>query len=79
MYKVIVAVVASLFVVGSAAAAYNLEPLTDQQKAEMRARAERLVAEQDARSMHTTMHSMHEARTHHVRHHDQRHKATTAH
>ncbi len=85
MYKVIAAIIASVFVVGSAAAAYNVEPLTDAQRAEVRARAAKLIAERDARAMHTNMDSMHKP-AHKAKHHgsavhhpgQQHHRATKA-
>ncbi len=73
MRKLLLGIVASFLVVGSAAAAYKLEPLTNDQRAEMRARAEKLVAERDAQPMHQEMH--HKA-THHktMHHHNQHHQ-----
>ncbi len=85
MYKVITVIIASLFIVGSAAAAYKAEPLTDAQKAEVRARAAKLIAERDARAMHTNMNSMHKPARKAKRHgsavhhpSQQHHKATKA-
>jgi hypothetical protein len=68
MSKLLVGIVASFLLVGSAAAAYKLEPLTNDQREEMRARAEKMREERDAHPMHhKTMH-------HHMHHH---HEAAT--
>ncbi len=72
MRKLLSGIVASFLVIGSAAAAYKLEPLTNDQRTEMRARAERMKEERDAHPMHSNM-------THHrmMRHHKQHHHRAT--
>ncbi len=81
MAKLLAAFIALFLLVDSAAAAYKLEPLTNDQRAEMRARAERLKDERYAQESHhegihrrATHHPMRHHHNHHNQHH---HKATT--
>jgi hypothetical protein len=81
MRKLILGIVASVFAV-STAAAYKVEPLTNDQRAEMRARAERMKEEREHQPMHdmnAEHHEMHHKATHHKTNHhgEYHHKAPT--
>ena len=79
MGKLLAGIIASVLVVGSAAAAYKLEPLTNEQRMELRARAEKLVAEREAHANHTNTGPEHKAMHHKTMHHGRQyhHKAAT--